>query len=163
GHANDVVLEGFGNGTAPWASAAAPPSPTAPPQLISFAPTIGPTGSVVVIDGSNLLGTTGVGFNGKPAVFVVITSTELIATVPPDVTSGHITITNPNGPATSAGTFSTAVVSPAAPSNAVAVAGNGTATVSFNPPAFDGGSPILSYTVTSSPGGGTVTGAGSPI
>ena len=37
------------------------------------------------------------------------------------------------------------------------------ATVSFQPPVDDGGSPITSYTVTSKPGGITATGATSPI
>ena len=37
------------------------------------------------------------------------------------------------------------------------------ATVTFTPPASDGGNPITSYTVTSSPGGITATGAASPI
>ena len=40
---------------------------------------------------------------------------------------------------------------------------NGAATVAFTAPTFDGGLPITSYTVTSSPGGFTGTGASSPI
>lgn len=44
-----------------------------------------------------------------------------------------------------------------------AVAGNGTATVSFTAPASSGGVPIMGYTVTSLPGGITASGAGSPI
>jgi hypothetical protein len=40
---------------------------------------------------------------------------------------------------------------------------NGRADVTFTAPAFDGGLPITSYTVTSSPGGFTGTGASSPI
>ncbi|MEY2425920.1 MAG: hypothetical protein QOI61_1492 [Actinomycetota bacterium] len=52
---------------------------------------------------------------------------------------------------------------PGAPTIGTATAGNTQATVSFTPPASTGGSPITSYTVTSTPGGITKTGAGSPI
>ena len=52
---------------------------------------------------------------------------------------------------------------PDAPSDVSAVAGNAEATVSFTTPAFDGGSAITSYTVTSSPGGITAASASSPI
>ena len=41
--------------------------------------------------------------------------------------------------------------------------GSGQATVIFNPPAYDGGKPITSYTVTSNPGGLTASGSMSPI
>ena len=46
---------------------------------------------------------------------------------------------------------------PGAPTNVVAVAGNGQAAVSFVAPADNGGSPITSYTVTSSPSGITAS------
>jgi hypothetical protein len=52
---------------------------------------------------------------------------------------------------------------PGAPTGATATAGNGQATVSFSPPASNGGSPITSYTVTSTPSGITASGAASPI
>jgi len=60
---------------------------------------------------------------------------------------------------------------PGAPSNTVpdpptavsAVGGNAQATVSFTPPANNGGAAITLYTVTSSPGGFTATGTSSPI
>jgi Ca2+-binding RTX toxin-like protein len=45
----------------------------------------------------------------------------------------------------------------------VATAGNGAATVSFTPPASDGGTPITGYTVTASPGRKAASGALSPI
>jgi uncharacterized repeat protein (TIGR01451 family) len=54
-------------------------------------------------------------------------------------------------------------IGPGAPTAATAVAGNGAATVSFTPPLSNGGSPITSYTVTSSPGGASASGPGSPI
>ena len=52
---------------------------------------------------------------------------------------------------------------PQPPTSLVATAGNSSASVAFTPPVNDGGLPILSYTVTSSPGGLTATGTESPI
>ena len=53
---------------------------------------------------------------------------------------------------------------PDAPTGVSAVAaGAFTATVSYTAPAFDGGSPITSYTATSSPGGFTGTASSGPI
>ena len=52
---------------------------------------------------------------------------------------------------------------PGAPTIGTATAGNATASVTFSAPASDGGSAITGYTVTSSPGSLTGTGAGSPI
>ncbi len=50
---------------------------------------------------------------------------------------------------------------PNPPTSVVAAAGNAQATVSFAPPTSTGGSPILGYTVTSNPPGGTDSNAGS--
>jgi len=55
------------------------------------------------------------------------------------------------------------VTAPGAPTAPSAVAGNAQATVSFTPPASDGGSLITGFTVTSSPSGITATGGASPI
>jgi hypothetical protein len=52
---------------------------------------------------------------------------------------------------------------PGAPTSVSAVPDNASATVSFTAPVNDGGLPITSYTVTSSPGGITATGSSSPI
>ena len=71
--------------------------------------------------------------------------------------------------ASSVGTSPPAVVTatpqrvPDAPTGVVGTLGNGQVAVSFVTPAFDGGAPITSYTVTSSPGGITATGNASPI
>jgi hypothetical protein len=52
---------------------------------------------------------------------------------------------------------------PGAPTSLVATAGNTQASVTFTPPASNGGSTITGYTVTSSPGGFTTTGVSSPL
>ena len=52
---------------------------------------------------------------------------------------------------------------PGAPTAVSASAGNGNAQVSFSAPAFNGGSAITSYTVTSAPDGITQSGSASPI
>lgn len=59
--------------------------------------------------------------------------------------------------------FAVNAVLPAAPTVAIATAGSMQATVSFSPPAFDGGSAITEYAVTSSPGGISSVGSHSPI
>lgn len=66
---------------------------------------------------------------------------------PPSALSG------PSGPSTV----------PDSPTSVSASGGNGQATVSFTAPTNTGGSPILSYTVTSSPDGVSVTGSSSPL
>jgi YD repeat-containing protein len=67
------------------------------------------------------------------------------------------------GPASSPSNSVTPLGPPGAPTGASATAGNAQATVTFMPPASDGGGAITGYTVTSSPGGITNTGASSPI
>ncbi len=67
------------------------------------------------------------------------------------------------GPASSPSKAVTPATFPGAPKDVTARAGNASATVSFTAPASDGGSPITSYIVTSSPGGITASGTRSPI
>lgn len=59
--------------------------------------------------------------------------------------------------------FTVAPVLPGAPTIGAVTVGDGQATVNFTAPAFTGGSSIIEYTVTSSPGGLTVSRAAAPI
>lgn len=68
-----------------------------------------------------------------------------------------------NAAATVSRTFTVNAVVPGAPTIGTATAGDTQADVSFSAPASNGGASITGYTVTSSPGGFTGTGAGSPI
>ncbi|MCX6795619.1 MAG: fibronectin type III domain-containing protein [Candidatus Falkowbacteria bacterium] len=66
-----------------------------------------------------------------------------------------------NSVGTSTASSSSAPITPAsppdAPTSVLAVRGNGQATISFTTPVSDGGSPITSYIITSSPGGFSTT------
>ena len=60
-------------------------------------------------------------------------------------------------------TFTVNAIVPGAPTAVVATAGAGQASVAFTAPVSTGGSAIIDYTVTSSPGGFSATGAASPL
>lgn len=84
--------------------------------------------------------------NGTAYMFTV-TATNAVGTSPASLPSNTVT------PATV----------PGAPVIGTAVGGNAQATVNFSPPATNGGSPVLSYTATSTPGSFTKTGPASPL
>jgi hypothetical protein len=65
--------------------------------------------------------------------------------------------------ATVSRSFAVNATVPAAPTDAVATAGDTQVSVAFTAPTNAGGTAITSYTVTSSPGGFTGSGAGSPL
>jgi hypothetical protein len=58
-------------------------------------PGFGQAGAVVDILGNNLIGTTKATFNGTPATFTVVSSTELKTIVPTGATTGKIKVTTP--------------------------------------------------------------------
>jgi uncharacterized repeat protein (TIGR03803 family) len=59
--------------------------------------TIGWVGENVIILGNNLLGSRSVKFNGTPAQFIVLSDTEIIATVPNGATTGLVQVVTPSG------------------------------------------------------------------
>ena len=81
--------------------------------ITGFTPSLGPTGSVVVISGGDFTGTTAVKFNGTNAAsFTVTAASQISATVHATSTTGPISITTPTGTVTSSSNF---VVSGLAP------------------------------------------------
>ncbi len=78
------------------------------PTITSFSPTSGGAGTAVTITGTNLSGATAVAFNGTSATFTVASPTQINTTVPAAAASGPITVTTPNGTATSTTNFTVA-------------------------------------------------------
>ena len=78
--------------------------PTLVPQVMSFLPRLGSVGSQVTITGSSFTGATGVSFNGVPAGFTVVSSTQIRAIVPAGATTGPVAVTNTYGTGTSGAT-----------------------------------------------------------
>jgi len=77
-----------------------------PAAITAFAPTNAPAGGRITITGQNLVGTTGVTFNGTPAnSFIVTNNTSMSAVVPPGVATGPITVTAPAGAVVSSNLF----------------------------------------------------------
>jgi hypothetical protein len=112
--------------------------------IASYTVTASPGGATATGAGSTLV-VTGL-TNGTAYTFTV------------EATSGAGT-----GEASAPSAAVTPIGVPGAPTGVSAVPGDGQATVSFVPPSSDGGAAISSYTVSSSPGGHTATGAGSPL
>ena len=80
------------------------PTPVAPRSTV-FKPPSGPAGASVTLTGTGLSDTSAVSFNGRAAFFKVDSDTQVTAIVPTGATSGPITVTTPEGTATSAGSF----------------------------------------------------------
>ncbi|MEL4410184.1 Ig-like domain-containing protein [Shewanella algae] len=105
-------------------------------------------------------------FSSTTTGVCTITSTGTLAFV----TTGNCSIdadqagdSSYNAAPTVTQSFTVNAVVPGAPMSVSAVAADASATVSFSAPASTGGAAISSYTVTSSPGGITASGAGSPL
>ncbi len=63
--------------------------------------TSGRPGSRVIVLGNSLTGATAVNFNGAPAVFTVVSGTEIVATVPMGASTASVTVVTPSGTLTS--------------------------------------------------------------
>jgi hypothetical protein len=74
--------------------------PSLSPRITAFAPTIATIGTEVTITGYNFTGATLVSFHGVPAVFTLLSDTQILATVPAGATTGTIAVTNPSGTGT---------------------------------------------------------------
>jgi len=61
--------------------------------FVAIRPGAGKVGSPVVILGNDLTGSTGVSFNGAAAALTVVSSTEIVATVPSGATTGYVQVT----------------------------------------------------------------------
>ena len=65
--------------------------------FVETLPTSGKVGKTVKILGNNLTGTTSVSFNGTAATFTVVSSSEIVTTVPAGATTGRVTVVTPAG------------------------------------------------------------------
>ena len=92
----------FADGTV-WTLDAGLPAPA--PAITLLNSTSGSVGSTVLINGTHLIGTSAVSFNGVSATFQVLNSQFVSATVPVGATTGPIKVTNLGGTATSTQSF----------------------------------------------------------
>jgi uncharacterized repeat protein (TIGR03803 family) len=65
--------------------------------FVETLPTFGKEGATIIILGTNLTGATKVSFNGTAAKFMVVSDTEMHATVPPGAKTGTLEVTTPEG------------------------------------------------------------------
>jgi hypothetical protein len=146
-----------------WSFTVGPLAPAV--RVTSISPSAGPMagGTTVTINGSGFTGATSVSF-GATAVPPIPGSDSQITALSPAHAVGpvDVTVTAPRGtsPISSADVFMF-TGPPGPPLNVTATTGNLSATITWSPPASDGGSAITSYTVTASPGGQTMTVSGS--
>jgi uncharacterized repeat protein (TIGR03803 family) len=75
------------------------------PTMTSFSPPSGPVGQLVTINGTGLMQTLRVTFNGKSASFTVVSDIEVTATVPTGATTGKIKVTTKGGSVASSTNF----------------------------------------------------------
>jgi uncharacterized repeat protein (TIGR03803 family) len=69
--------------------------------FVETLPASGKAGTSVIILGTNLVGTTGVSFNGTAAAFTVVSKSEIKTTVPAGANTGYVKVTTPSGTLTS--------------------------------------------------------------
>jgi hypothetical protein len=141
-----VVAQSGGNGSAlvSWTA----PANTGGETITGYAVTSSPGGKTCDWSPGPLECTVAGLTNGQTYTFTV-TATNSTGTGAPSDPSNSIVLNTTEVPG--------------APTGVTAVAGSVSATVSWSAPASDGGAPIESYTVTSSPGGHTCTWTSGPL
>ncbi len=87
--------------------------PAPPPVVTNFSPKSGDAGTKVLISGNQLLGITGVSFNGIPAAHISSKGVYYVyATVPAGASTGPITVTTANGSTTTRQSFTVTTAGP---------------------------------------------------
>jgi hypothetical protein len=82
-------------------------------SVAGFTPASGARGTQVAINGSGFLGTQSVRFGGAESrAFTVAADNQILAQVPPDAVTGPVTVSGPNGSATSFTSFVVLASSP---------------------------------------------------
>src|SRR5207245_3462995 len=96
-----------------WAGGETNSTPPAPPTISDFAPTSGPVGTNVQINGTNFSGASSVPFGSLAATTYSVSSPTVIqAAVPSGAAPGPISVTTAGGPAASASSFTVQATPP---------------------------------------------------
>lgn len=91
------------------------PPPPAAPSISGFSPAHAQVGASVTISGAGFTGATSVKFNGTAATFSVPSDSSITTSVPTGATSGTLSVTTPNGSATSSASFTVDTTPPPPP------------------------------------------------
>src|SRR5205807_1797058 len=128
--------------------------PAPVPTISGFAPTSGPVGTSVQINGTNFSGASAVTFGSKSATYAVTSPTTIQATVPAGATTGPIGVTTDGGTVSSVSNF-TVTASPPTISGFAPASGPVGTSVQINGTNFNEASSVTfnnvsaTYTVTS--------------